>query len=88
MSIDQIIQGEQLISKAHLTVNEMTRLIAATIARLATVASVDLADDGEVSVALKTGKTIEMQAVPMARAFNVSLAARQEALQELVKRCA
>ena len=88
MSIDQIIQGEQLLSKTHLTVSEMTALIAATVARLTTVASVDLADDGELSVSLKTGKVIEMQAVPMARAFNISLAARQEALNELAKRCA
>jgi hypothetical protein len=88
MSTDQIIQGEQLLSKTYLTVAEMTTLIAATVARLTTVASVDLADEGELSVELKTGKTIEMQAVPMARAFNISLAARQEALQELVKRCA
>jgi len=88
MSNDQIIQGEQLISKTFLSVKEMTALIAATIVKLATVASVDLADDGELSVALTTGKVIEMQAVPMARAFNISMAARQEALKELVKRCA
>ena len=88
MSTDQIIQGEQLLSKTFLSVKEMTALIAATIAKLATVASVDLADEGEICVALRTGKVIEMQAVPMARAFNISMAARQEALQELVKRCA
>jgi hypothetical protein len=88
MSTDQIIQGEQLLSKTFLTVMEMTTLIAATIAKLATVASVDLADEGEVCVSLTTGKIIEMQAVPMARAFNTSLAARQEALNELAKRCA
>ncbi len=88
MSTDQIIQGEQLISKAHLTVSEMTALIAATVSKLATVSSVDVADVGEVSVSLNSGKIIEMQALPMARAFNVSLAARQEALEELVKRCA
>jgi hypothetical protein len=88
MSTDQIIQGEQLLSKTFLTIKEMTALIAATIAKLATVASVDLADEGELSVSLTTGKVIEMQTVPMARAFNISMAARQEALQELVKRCA
>jgi len=88
MSTDQIIQGEQLLSKTYLTVSEMTALIAATIAKLTTVKSVDLADEGELSVSLTTGKVIEMQAVPMARAFNISMAARQEALQELVKRCA
>ncbi len=88
MSTDEIIQGESLISKTHLTVAEMTALIAATVARLTTVASVDLADDGELSVELTTGQFIEMQAMPMARAFNISLAARHEALQELIKRCA
>jgi len=88
MSTDQIILGEQLLSKAYLTVGEMTALIAATIAKLTTVASVDVADEGELSVSLTTGKVIEMQAVPMARAFNISMAARQEALKELVKRCA
>lgn len=88
MSNEQIMQGEQLLSKTFLTVSEMTTLIAATMARLTTVSSVDVCDEGAVSVALKGGKVIEMQALPMARAFNVSMAARQEALKELVKRCA
>ena len=88
MSTDQITLGEQLLSKTYLTLSEMTTLIAATIAKLTTVKSVDLADEGELSVSLATGKVIEMQAVPMARAFNISMAARQEALQELIKRCA
>ena len=88
MSTDQLLQGENLLSKTYLTVSEMTALIAATIAKLTTVKSVDLADEGELSVALTTGKVIEMQAVPMARAFNISMAARKEALQELAKRCA
>ncbi len=88
MSNEQIIQGEQLLSKTYLTVEEMTKLIAATMARLATVKAVDVADEGAVSVALNSGKVIEMQAVPMARAFNISMETRRNALDELVKRCA
>jgi hypothetical protein len=88
MSNEQIIQGEQLLSKTFLTVSEMTTLIAATMARLTTVSSVDVAEEGAVSVALSCGKVIEMQAVPMARAFNISMQTRKDALNELVKRCA
>ena len=88
MSIDEIAQGVQLITKERLTVEEMTRLIAATVGRLPTVASVSVADVGEVSVALTTGKVIEMQAMPMARAFNASMSSRQRALDDLVKSCA
>ncbi|MDR3496230.1 MAG: hypothetical protein P4L82_16650 [Ancalomicrobiaceae bacterium] len=88
MSIDEMAQSALLIAKEHLTVEEMTRLIAATVGRLPTVAWVNVADIGEVSVALTTGKMIEMQAMPIARAFNQSMSSRRQALDDLVKRCA
>lgn len=88
MSIDEMTQGAQLIAKERLTVEEMTRLIAATLGLLPTVASVNVADIGEVSVALRTGKVIEMQAMPIARAFNASMSSRRQALDDLVKGCA
>ena len=88
MTAVQSTPGDMLIAKAYLTVEEMTRLIAMTVGRLPTVASVDVADEGELSVSLTTGKVIEMQTVPMARAFNRSMDARHQALNDLAKRCA
>ncbi|MDR3373664.1 MAG: hypothetical protein P4L98_08035 [Ancalomicrobiaceae bacterium] len=88
MSISEMTHSAHLIAKERLTVEEMTRLIAATVGRLPTVASVNFADVGEVSVELTTGKVIEMQAVPMARAFNASMSSRHRALDDLVKSCA
>ncbi len=88
MSIAEIQSGDRLIAKEFLTVSEMTSLIAQTVRQLPTVASVDFADEGELSVELTTGQFIELQAVPMARAFNRSMDARHRALEDLVKRCA
>ena len=88
MTTEQILANDQLIAKPYLTVEEMTRLIASTVGQLPTVAKVDVADAGELSVALRTGMVIEMQTAPVARAFNKSLDTRRQALDELVKSCA
>lgn len=79
---------ESLLSKAKLSVEEMTQVIAARMAALPTVRSVSIAEVGEIAVDLMGGKRIEFQALPIARAMNGSADLRRQTLDDLVKRCA
>ena len=87
MSVQIDSSREQLIGKSRLSVQEMTQLIAATVAELPSVKGVAV-DDGEIAVDLVTGKRIEIATVPVAHQMNQSIATRQQALADLVKRCA
>ena len=88
MSPEAPARSDALFAKAKLTVDEMTQLIADRVAILPTVRAVSIAEAGAVAVDLVGGKHIEVQAMPVAHAFNASLDARARALDELVKRCA
>ncbi|TPQ48369.1 hypothetical protein C2U72_23160 [Prosthecomicrobium hirschii] len=82
------VRRDALFDKAKLSVDEMTQLIADRVAVLPTVRRVTMADEGAIAVDLVGGKQIEVQAIPVARAFNASMVERQHALDELLKRCA
>lgn len=89
MNVDQRVNPSELLGKARLSVPEMTDLIAAMVSDLPTVKSVAVdGEDGEISVALTTGKRIGIAAIPVAHAMNESMNSRLQALDDLFKRCA
>lgn len=78
-----------LFAKPKLTLPEMNRLIADSLAELPTVRSVRVeAEDSEVAVRLVCGQTIEFQTMPIASALNGSPDERRAALDSMLKRCA
>ncbi|TBW35117.1 hypothetical protein EYW49_16855 [Siculibacillus lacustris] len=88
MTAERIAHSEQLLSKARLTVTEMTDLIASMVSDLPTVRGVAVdGPGGEICVDLHTGKRIELAAIPVARAMNESMNSRLQALDDLFKRC-
>lgn len=89
MSAGPNINTNELLGKARLSVHEMTNLIAAMVSDLPSVRAVAVDGiGGEISVDLKTGKRIELMAIPVAHAMNESMNSRLHALDELFKRCA
>ncbi len=89
MTAGQRVNANELLGKARLSVHEMTDLIAAMVSDLPTVKSVAVdGEDGEISVALVTGKRIGIAAIPVAHVMNESMNARLQALDDLFKRCA
>lgn len=88
MTEQRIQRTEELLSKARLSVPEMTELIAAMVEDLPTVRRVSSdGSGGEISVDLENGKRIELGAIPVARAMNESMHSRLQALDDLFKRC-
>ncbi|MEJ1158106.1 hypothetical protein [Prosthecomicrobium sp. N25] len=79
---------DELLAKSKLTVGEITEIVAERVAKLPSVRTVSVEDVGEISVDLVGGKRIEVQTLPVAHAFNESMATRRVALDQLLERCA